>query len=68
MYAQESHLVAEIEFWRELIDSQTRNRSATALERMRQALALAERKLLLLELDLTVSEDGTTGSRSRKEH
>ncbi len=68
MYAQESHLVAEIEFWRELIDRQTRNRSETALERMRQALALAERKLLLLELDLTVSEEWVEGTRSRKEH
>ncbi len=43
-----SHLIAEIEFWRDLIDSRHETCPEATRERMRQALALAERKLLLL--------------------
>lgn len=41
-------LKAEIEFWRDLIARQGAGIDATARLRMEQALALAERKLLLL--------------------
>lgn len=49
MTTQQHQLEAEIEFWREMIQRQDRTQDSPALERMRQALALAERKLRLLE-------------------
>ncbi len=49
MLGIEHHLTAEIEFWKELIDSQDDACEQATLERMKQALALAERKLLLLD-------------------
>lgn len=51
MQSQECQLLAEIEFWREMIEHEKDTVSAAGLERMRQALALAERKLLMLEPD-----------------
>jgi hypothetical protein len=48
MLGLEDHLTAEIEFWRDLIDSRSPNCAPESLERMEQALALAERKLALL--------------------
>jgi len=41
-------LNAEIEFWREMLDAKAAKHSDHARERMRHALTLAERKLLLL--------------------
>ncbi len=48
MLGLEDHLTAEIEFWRDLIDGRTADCAPESLERMEQALALAERKLALL--------------------
>jgi hypothetical protein len=45
MLMDRSHLLAEIEFWREMIENNGSAVSAQAMERMRMALALAERKL-----------------------
>lgn len=49
MQELENNLTAEIEFWRELIDNRSLDAPPESLERMRQALALAEHKLLLME-------------------
>jgi hypothetical protein len=61
MTSQECQLIAEIEFWREMIECRKTSangagqsgtgqamQESPALERMRHALALAERKLLML--------------------
>jgi len=48
MSKQERQLISEIAFWRELIDCPRWQPSEKSLERMRQALALAERKLQAL--------------------
>ena len=50
MLELEDNLTTEIEFWRELIDERTPDCPLATLERMQQALALAERKLQLLKL------------------
>lgn len=44
------HLRAEVAFWRDMLKRGGRDCSGPALERIRQALALAERKLADLEL------------------
>jgi hypothetical protein len=49
MFSQKKLLSAEIDFWREMIDTNERSKDHMASERMRLALALAERKLLMLE-------------------
>jgi hypothetical protein len=59
----ESQLRAEIDFWEEMIDSQKTRVSAAALERMRLALALAERKLTTLAAT-SFAMDGERGSRA----
>ncbi len=57
----ESHLVAEIEFWRDLIESRDETCAEATLERMQQALALAERKLMLLTAGRNTAEaDGAS--------
>ncbi|KAA9131472.1 hypothetical protein F3N42_09135 [Marinihelvus fidelis] len=48
MSSQECHLLAEIDFWRDMIEREKSTVSEVALERMHKALALAERKLLML--------------------
>ncbi len=48
MNALQQQLTVEIEFWREMIDQQDVAFPPSSLERMKQALALAEHKLLLL--------------------
>lgn len=68
MFTQEHHLVAEIEFWRELIKHPAEHRSDAALERMHQALALAERKLLLLEPSQVSLPAMPLGSVAAQEH
>lgn len=73
MLTQQNQLEAEIEFWQEMIDSRERSHSGQALERMQQALALAERKLQLLEPTAPEMNSGTgdwTNSlnHSRQEH
>ena len=50
MLGLEDNLTTEIEFWRELIDDRTPECPQATLERMQQALALAEKKLQLLRL------------------
>jgi hypothetical protein len=50
MLGLEDNLTTEIEFWRELIDDRTADCPRETLERMQQALALAEKKLQLLRL------------------
>ena len=73
MLTHQNQLEAEIEFWREMIATQDRSRSERALERMQQALALAERKLQLLE-PTVLDTDSRKGdwtfelNRTRKEH
>lgn len=47
MLGLEDNLTAEIEFWRELIDARATDAPRDTLERMQQALALAEHKLSL---------------------
>lgn len=49
MFSQVSLIHAEIDFWREMIESTDRAHTDQALERMRMALMLAERKLLALD-------------------
>ena len=49
MLELENNLTAEIEFWRDLINNRSLDAPPESLERMQQALALAERKLLLME-------------------
>lgn len=48
MNALQQQLTVEIEFWREMIEQQDVAFPPSSLERMNQALALAEHKLLLL--------------------
>jgi hypothetical protein len=64
MLELESHLVAEIEFWRELIEGQNTACAEATLERMRQALALAERKLRLLSAHGQATTEPGHGSRT----
>ncbi|MEM1411378.1 MAG: hypothetical protein AAGH19_03390 [Pseudomonadota bacterium] len=49
MLGLEDNLVAEIEFWRDLIESRSTDAPTERLERMQQALALAEHKLQIVE-------------------
>lgn len=48
MNALQQQLTVEIEFWRDMIEQQELSFPPASLERMKQALALAEHKLLLL--------------------
>lgn len=57
MFSHERLLEAEIEFWREMIDSQP-TQATPALERMAQALALAQDKLALARATTPDSETG----------
>lgn len=50
MLELEDNLKTEVEFWRELIEDRNPNCPLETLERMQQALALAEKKLHLLRL------------------
>jgi hypothetical protein len=60
---KESLLRSEIRFWRELIDSLDRKSgSAATLERMQQALALAEYRLVTLR---TEESEAPAGFESR---
>ena len=66
MFSQKKLLRVEIDFWRDMIDTNERASDTMASERMRQALALAERKLLMLEATRSEAEfdrgDGTNPS------
>lgn len=62
MLGLEDHFTAEIEFWKDMIESRNENACEATLERMKQALALAERKLLLL----TADRPGTPGNPGRE--
>ena len=67
MSSPEELLRAEIEFWREMIADQRSRLSATALERMHQALQLAERKWRLLA-SASFTRDVDRGSRVDSKH
>jgi len=56
-------LEAEIEFWQELIATTPANHSSQSLERMHQAVALAEAKLLSL-----LAASGTAITPVAREH
>jgi hypothetical protein len=49
METEQSMLLAEIEFWRYMIESRRGNISEQAAERMLHACKLAERKLMMME-------------------
>ena len=49
MIPNDDLLITEIEFWREMIDLRHRTASPDSIERMQQALALAELKLRKLD-------------------
>ena len=49
MISHKQLLLAEIEFWQEMIDCQESLDTTPAVDRMTQALALAERKLRLID-------------------
>ena len=49
MDTKENMLLAEIEFWRYMIESRRGSISEQATERMLQACELAERKLMMIE-------------------
>ena len=70
MFSQKKLLRVEIDFWRDMIDTHERAKDTMASERMRQALALAERKLLMLEATRPGMElgqgDGTNPSSTRR--
>ena len=51
MHTQINLIHAEIEFWREMIERKENAHAGRAVDRMRMALALAERKLLKLETE-----------------
>jgi hypothetical protein len=59
MLGLEDNLTTEIEFWRELIEDRTPDCPQGTLERMQQALALAEKKLQLLQLSGMAWTDDT---------
>ena len=63
MLSPEQLLRAEIEFWREMIADQHSSLGPAAQERMQQALALAERKWLLLATT-SFARDSECGSRA----
>jgi len=50
MNSLQQQLIVEIEFWREMIEQQEMPFPPASLERMKQAQALAEHKLLRLGL------------------
>ena len=52
MKMEQSLLIAEIEFWRNVIENRALDLSPEAMERMEQAQALAERKLDSLSVHL----------------
>lgn len=52
MLEMEDNLLAEIEFWRDLITDRNDQCPQETLERMQQALALAQKKLHLLRLEV----------------
>ena len=49
METEQNMLLAEIEFWRYMIESRRGNVSEQAAERMLLACELAERKLMMME-------------------
>ncbi len=49
METEQSMLLAEIEFWRYMIESRRGHISEQAAERMLHACELAERKLMMME-------------------
>lgn len=67
MLELENNLTVEIEFWRELIDDRANDCPLETLERMQQALALAEKKLQLLRISGLARMDETTFNLG-KEH
>lgn len=56
MQTEEHMLQAEIEFWRFMIESRRGNVSEQATERMLSACELAERKLMLMDGDVSAIE------------
>lgn len=69
--SQTEHLNAEIEFWQELLDKNQNSLAESSVTRMRQALALAEKKLLMLQTQGLISHPDqlakTSGYR-KQEH
>lgn len=66
-------LLAEIAFWREMLDADGATHNEQAVERMRHALALAEWKLLMLEQAVGETDPATgawadSSMASRREH
>lgn len=55
----EALLRAEIGFWRELLEESSESVPAASIERMRQALALAEHRFLQLSRDTGTSTRST---------
>jgi len=55
MQTEENMLQAEIEFWRYMIESRRGTVSEQATERMLSACELAERKLLMMERNSSIS-------------
>jgi len=53
MQTEENMLLAEIEFWRYMIESRRGTVSEQATERMLSACELAERKLMLMDDDFS---------------
>jgi hypothetical protein len=51
METEQSMLLAEIEFWRYMIESRRGHISEQAAERMLHACKLAERKLMMMECE-----------------
>jgi hypothetical protein len=56
MQTEENMLLAEIEFWRYMIRSRRGTVSKQATERMLHACHLAERKLLMMNTEFSVSD------------
>jgi hypothetical protein len=52
---EEQMLQAEIEFWRHMIESRRGTVSEKTTERMLNACALAERKLIMMDGELSIS-------------
>ena len=55
MHTEENMLLAEIEFWRYMIKSRRGTVPEQATERMLHACHLAERKLMLIEKESSIS-------------
>lgn len=66
--ANEAMLRSEIGFWRELIDSCDESQPADSIERMQQALALAETRLQVLFQKYLMTPGEKAGGKSNVYH